>query len=137
MSSGPVPSTLCRLGDLGQCKSGTKVRFLGWYCLDASVKLTVLTGSSVDDYDVNGGALRLKHKYPASSPSHTVNVNIIHVLERLKRHELDIGTWLNVIGYVGRHEDKGLFVQAVAVWDAGDVDLEAYEKAFDARKSST
>jgi hypothetical protein len=97
----------------------------------------VLIGSSVEDYDVNGGALRLKHKYPEPSPSSTVNVNIVHVLERLKRHELDVGTWLNVIGYVGRHEDMGLFVQAVAVWDAGDIDLEAYEKAVDARKSLT
>lgn len=97
----------------------------------------MLTGSSVESYDVNGGALRLKHKYPASSPSSTVNVNVVHVLERLKRHELDVGTWLNVIGYVGRHEDLGPSVQAVAVWDAGDVDLEAYEKVVDAKKSLT
>ncbi|KAF1917568.1 CST complex subunit Ten1 [Ampelomyces quisqualis] len=120
MSSGPVPSTLYRLGDLGQCKSGMKVRFLG----------------CVDNYDVKGGALRLKHQYPASSPLSTVHVNIVHVLERLKRHELDVGTWLNVIGYVGRHE-RALFVQAVAVWDAGDVDVEAYEKAVDERKPCT
>jgi hypothetical protein len=56
------------------------------------------------------------------------------VLERLKPHELDVGTWVNVIGHVERRKDKGVFVQAVAVWDAGNVDLDAYQKAVERRK---
>jgi hypothetical protein len=81
--------------------------------------------------------LRLKHNYPTSSPPVVANVNVEHVLERVKRHELDVGTWLNVIGYVEQRKEKGVFVQAVAVWDAGDVDLEAYERAVETRKQAT
>jgi hypothetical protein len=94
----------------------------------------VLIGSSVNDYVVNTATLRLKHKYPTSGSSTVANVNVEHVLERLKHHELDIGTWLNVIGYVEHRKEKGVFVQAVTVWDAGDVNLEAYEKAIEKRK---
>jgi hypothetical protein len=50
---------------------------------------------------------------------------------------LDVGTWLNVIGYVERKKEEGVFVQAIAVWDAGNVDLEAYEKAVEKRKEAT
>jgi hypothetical protein len=59
------------------------------------------------------------------------------VLERIKRHELDVGTWMNVIGYIEQRKEKGVFVQAVAVWDAGDVDLKAYEMAVEKRKQAT
>jgi hypothetical protein len=49
---------------------------------------------------------------------------------------MDIGTWLNVIGYVERRKDKGVFVQAITVWDAGNVDLGPYEQAVDNRKET-
>jgi hypothetical protein len=65
-----------------------------------------------------------------------VSLDIEHVLERIKRVEMDVGTWINVIGYVERRKDKGVFVQAVAVWDAGNVDLKAYEKAVEKRKET-
>jgi hypothetical protein len=78
--------------------------------------------------------LRLKHDYPASSSPIIANVDIEHVLERIKHHEMDVGTWLNVIGHVVRRKEKGVFVQAVTVWDAGNVDLDAYQKAVDKRK---
>jgi hypothetical protein len=65
-----------------------------------------------------------------------VNLDIEHVLERIKRIEMDVGAWINVIGYVERRKDKGVFVQAVAIWDAGNVDLGAYEKAVEKRKET-
>ena len=80
--------------------------------------------------------LRLKHDYPVSSPPPIANVDIHHVLERITQHEVDVGTWLNVIGYVERTTKKGVFVQAVAVWDAGNVDLVAYEKAVEKRNEA-
>lgn len=80
--------------------------------------------------------MRLKHDYPASTPPRVANVNIEHVLERIKRHELDVGTWINVIGHVERRKEKGIFVQAIAVWDAGNVDLSAYEKAVEKRQEA-
>ncbi|KAF1937118.1 hypothetical protein EJ02DRAFT_357590 [Clathrospora elynae] len=115
--SGPVPSNLVLLSGLAKCAPGTKVRFLG----------------CVDEYMVKTATLRLKHDYPVSSQPTVAHVDIEHVLERIKSHEMDVGTWLNVIGYVERGKPRRVFVQAVAVWDAGNVDLAAYEAAAEKR----
>jgi hypothetical protein len=85
---------------------------------------------------VTTATLRLKHAYPASAKSTVANVDLVHVLERIKGREMDVGAWVNVIGYVDRRREKGVFVQAIAVWDAGDVDLEAYQRAVEERKKS-
>ena len=63
-------------------------------------------------------------------------MNIEHVLESIRRTEVDVGSWINVIGYVERRNEKGIFVQAIAVWSAGNVDLDAYQKAVEARKEA-
>jgi hypothetical protein len=89
---------------------------------------------SVDEYVVKTATLRLKHDYPASGSPVVANVNMEHVLERIKHHELDVGTWLNVIGHVDRRKEQVVFVQAVTVWDAGNVNLDTYQKAVDKRK---
>lgn len=78
--------------------------------------------------------MRLKHNTPVSAAPVIANVDIEHVLEHAKQRDIDVGTWLNVIGYVQRKKEKGVFVQAVTIWDAGNVDLEAYAKAVQARK---
>ncbi|KAF2264982.1 hypothetical protein CC78DRAFT_462681 [Lojkania enalia] len=118
MSSGPPPSKLVLLADLEHCQPGSKVRFLG----------------CVDEYIVPTATLRVKHNYPLSSPPHVANVNIDHVLESVTRISIDVGSWINIIGYVERQPEKGVFVQAITVWDAGNVDLEAYQKAIEAHK---
>ncbi|ORY03028.1 CST complex subunit Ten1 [Clohesyomyces aquaticus] len=118
--SGPPPSRLVLLSALDTCAKGDKVRFLG----------------CVDEYVVEDATLCLKHRYPASAPPKTARVNVRHVLESVKARELDVGSWLNVIGYVELRKEAGIFVQAVAVWDAGDVDLEAYGRAVDARNAA-
>lgn len=68
------------------------------------------------------------------------NVNIEHLLESVKRHEVEVGSWLNVIGYVDREKvnekEKGVHVQAIALWDAGNVDVGAYEQAVESRKEA-
>ncbi|CAE7180018.1 Ten1 domain containing protein [Pyrenophora teres f. teres] len=115
--SAPVASNLVLLSDLPTCAQGTKVRFLG----------------CVDEYIVETATLRLKHHYPVSSPPLIANVDIEHVLEKVKRHEVDVGTWLNVIGYVQRRTNKGVSVQALCIWDAGNPDLAAYTKAVEKR----
>lgn len=86
---------------------------------------------SVDTYLTNTATLRLVHNYPPSRSPKIAHVNIHHVLEVIKRHEVDVGTWLNVIGHVERSRDQpsDICVQAVAVWDAGNVDLDAYHNA--------
>jgi hypothetical protein len=92
---------------------------------------------SVDEYLLKSATLRLKHDRPPSSNTRkTAYVNIGHVLESIQRHEVDVGSWINVIGYVERRKDKGVHVQAVAVWDAGNVDLGAYQSAVEKRKEA-
>lgn len=83
---------------------------------------------------IKTATLRLKHDFSGSSASIVANVNIQHVLERVKRTDLELGTWINVIGHVEHRLEKGIFVQAVAIWDAGNVDLKAYEQAVEKRK---
>jgi len=89
---------------------------------------------SVDEYVVKTATLRMKHDYPHSAASKVANVNIELVLEAVQRTAVDVGSWINVIGYVERRKEEGIFVQAVAVWDAGNVDLDAYERAVEKRK---
>jgi cellulase/cellobiase CelA1 len=91
---------------------------------------------SVDEYVVTTATLRLKHDYPHSDSPRIANVNIEHVLEAVQRSAVDVGSWINVIGYVERQKQQGVFVQAVAVWDAGNLDLDAYEKAVEKRKET-
>ena len=85
---------------------------------------------------VQTATLRLKHNYPAADTAAVANVDIIHVLERIKSREIEVGTWINVIGYVERRKEKGVFVQAIATWDAGNVDVGAYERAVEAKKAA-
>lgn len=134
--SGPVPSHLVLLSDLGRCAPGMKVRFLGWYSSPCQGYRHVLISNSVDEYVAKTATLRLKHNYPTFTSHIVANVNVDHVLEQVKRQELDVGTWLNVMGYVEQRKEKGVFIQAVTIWDADNVDLEAYEKSVEKRKQS-
>ncbi|KAF1965143.1 hypothetical protein BU23DRAFT_35089, partial [Bimuria novae-zelandiae CBS 107.79] len=118
--NGPVASTLVLLEELDKCEPGKKVRFLG----------------CVDEYVVKKATLRLKHTYPVTDTPKIAQVNIEHVLESVKRHEIDVGSWINVIGYVELRNRKGIHVQAVAVWGAGDVNLEVYHRAVEGRKEA-
>ncbi|KAF2006042.1 hypothetical protein P154DRAFT_423333 [Amniculicola lignicola CBS 123094] len=115
----PVASQLVLLSDVGKVEAGVKVRFLG----------------CIEEYHVATGRLRLKHDYPSSLPPPTfVFVDVEHVLETVKHTDLDVGAWINVIGYVERRKEQGVFVQAITIWNAGNVDLDAYQKAVEARK---
>lgn len=74
-------------------------------------------------------------------------VQLDHVLESISPTTTQIGTWLNVIGFIRRDENteckdlqatpilKVVAVDAVMVWDAGSIQLDSYEKALDARKA--
>ncbi|KAF2475364.1 uncharacterized protein BDR25DRAFT_213385 [Lindgomyces ingoldianus] len=118
--SGPLPSRLVLLSELEKCALGEKVRFLG----------------CVDEYVVKSATLCLKHPYPGPSPPKIARVNIDHVLESVKSCEIDVGSWLNVIGYVEARMSHGVGVQAVTVWSAGNVDLDMYQRAVDVRKAA-
>ena len=135
--STPVPSNLVLLSDLELCAPGTKVRFLGWYALRFPTKVwRLIAFLSIDEYIVKTATLRLKHHYPSTGPCITANVDVEHVLEKLRHDAVDVGAWLNVIGYVEQGKAQGIHVQAVAVWDAGNVDVAAYAQAIEKRKAA-
>lgn len=78
------------------------------------------------------------------------HVSIDHILESIKSTEMQIGAWLNVIGYVERppvdrpirklsrrqrvSQPKNVHVQAVMLWSAGAVKVDAYERSVELRK---
>ena len=139
MSSAPIPTTLTLLSHLPSHEIGSKVRFLG--CIDA--------------YDSRRGVLELLHSYPSTAKTTVVaeiDVNII--LETVKREDLELGAWVNVMGYVTEHradrsvtkalkgtenvpsEKAIMAIQAIMLWNAGSINLANYEKAVSQRLQS-
>ena len=124
-ANGPLPTHLTYLTSLSSQNPGAKVRFLG--CIRA--------------YDTQVGVLELMHSYPPSSPSSNMRalVDIGVIVETMKREDLEVGAWVNVVGYVQGHERKAredvltINVQAIMVWGAGSVRLGQYEKAVASR----
>ena len=141
MSSAPLPSTLTLLSQLPQHAPGSKLRFLG----------------CVTSYNSRAGILELQHSYPpllSTVVNAMVYLNLL--LENIKREDMEIGAWVNVVGYLGdvamdaeennrrrkraRDEEfsKGrrtlrVEVQAVLLWNAGGVKLTDYEKVVEER----
>jgi vacuolar-type H+-ATPase subunit D/Vma8 len=71
------------------------------------------------------------------------------VRETLNRAVLQVGAWVNVVGYImngksvaeavevdTRDESVMVKVQAIMLWDAVAIDLEQYEQAVQARKDA-
>ena len=147
MNNGPLPTTLVFLSDLPSQAHGDKVRFLG----------------CVTRYSISTGVLELQHVSQLSSARTIValvDVNVI--LESLKREDMEVGAWVNVVGYVqemlkgGKGEQRQeqgkaisvkkngnwarggpkammVRVHAVMLWSAGAVKIGEYEKVLEAR----
>ena len=147
MNSGPLPTRLVFLSDLPTQAHGNKVRFLG----------------CVTRYVISRGVLELQHAYhpPPRKPTVAlVDVNV--VLESLKGEDMQVGAWVNVMGYVeevlkegkreqGQEQGKteqmkrkghsvregprvvGVRVQAIMLWSAGGVKIEEYERTLGER----
>lgn len=129
-ANGPLPTHLTFLSSLASHPTGTKVRFLG----------------CVTGYDVHHGILRLAHAYPSNaslsplSSNATAVVDVTVIVDSLKRDILEVGAWLNVIGYVKEQRQGGnkggsgsVGVQATMIWAATGVRLGEYEKAVEGR----
>ncbi|KAL1988152.1 hypothetical protein VTN96DRAFT_682 [Rasamsonia emersonii] len=134
--NGPPPTRQVFLYELASLPLHSKVRFLG----------------CVSRYDISTGRLILEHKPAAASaasatttpiPTTTVPVDINHLLETIKAEDLQVGAWLNVIGYVREDEEKrhskddderkkdqtpAIYVEAVMVFSAGAVNVGEYER---------
>lgn len=138
MTAGPLPTTLTFLSSLPSIPAGQKVRFLG----------------CVTHYALSSGNLSLQHAYPSTQACNNialVDVNLL--LEGLKREDMQVGTWVNVVGYVeGRVKGRGengavgegggrevvkVRVKAVMLWSAGGVEIGKYERALEGRLRAT
>ena len=147
MNNGPLPTTLVFLSDLPSQAHGDKVRFLG----------------CVTRYSISTGVLELQHVSqlsPARTTVALVDVNVI--LESLKREDMEVGAWVNVVGYVeevlkddkrqeGQAQGKAIAmkkngncaregprammvrIHAVMLWSAGAVKIGEYEKVLEER----
>ena len=135
MSNGPLPTTITFLTHLPTHPQGTKVRFLG----------------CVTKYDLSTGVLELQHAYPTTFDTTVVAlVDVNLLLENLKREDIVVGAWLNIVGYIeeimNKREKVRVFdgnmgqgriprvnlvkVQAIMLWSAGSVKIGEYERAL-------
>ena len=92
MSSAPLPiTTLTLLSHLPTHTQGSKLRFLG----------------CVTSFDSRTGILELHHHHhrypspPLASTTILASVDVNLLLETIKRQDLEVGAWVNVIGYLG------------------------------------
>ncbi|KAL9624571.1 MAG: hypothetical protein Q9160_001235 [Pyrenula sp. 1 TL-2023] len=135
VNAGPAPSKQVFLYEIPQLAAGSKIRFLG----------------CVTSYGVENATLTLAHYYPKTLPKAAeVAVNVELVLESITKDELQVGCWLNVIGYVQRPPRKrkrqqkgsetidngGTTVQAVMLWNAGALNVGNYERVVEASKAT-
>ena len=135
MSNGPLPTTITFLAQLPTHPQGTKVRFLG----------------CVTKYDLSTGVLELQHTYPTTFDTMVVAlVDVNLLLENLKREDIVVGAWVNIVGYIEEIMNKKekvrvldgnmgqgriprvdlVKVQAIMLWSAGSVKIGEYERAL-------
>ena len=140
--NGPPSSILTFLTSLPTHPQGTKVRFLG----------------CVTRYNDRDGILELQHAYPLTAKPVLALVDVNVVLETTARSELEVGAWVNIIGYVaneavesqGREREKRpgrgtlkerghvedlmrVPIDATSVWGTGPLRIAEYEQAVEGR----
>ncbi|CAD0112533.1 unnamed protein product [Aureobasidium uvarum] len=118
--SSPLPSRLCAISQLSMLRSGDKVRFLG----------------CVNQYHESTALLSLFHNFPSSQDQQTTQVDISQLLDTIDHQHLQVGAWLNVIGYITPSASKSRpKIQAIIVWSAGAINLQQYENALISRQT--
>ncbi|KAI6248550.1 hypothetical protein HI914_03514 [Erysiphe necator] len=123
IQNGPVPSRLTLLSDLPKFPPASKVRFLG----------------CVTKYSHREATLTLEHNYPPGA-SLRVQVDIRLLLETIQSTQCQIGSWVNVIGYIESAPNKtipttskagSIYVQGIILWSTGPSKIDWYEKALE------
>lgn len=94
---------------------------------------------SVQNYNASTATLELVHSATTPGKNTVVYVDITAVLETVKHTELEVGAWINVVGYLvkvprkasdskhSRSVPRHAYVQAIMLWSAGSVKLDEYE----------
>ncbi|EEQ33821.1 conserved hypothetical protein [Microsporum canis CBS 113480] len=140
---GPPPTRIIFLSQIPACPLGYKVRFLG--CVS---KYNATTGRLTLEHNCNVGGVH--------SRNHRVEVDINLLLGDINHTSIQIGVWLNVLGYIRedsfyddyrRNKDESIskireqkvqktaalpvYIQAVMILPAGSVRIGEYEKVLD------
>lgn len=104
---------------------------------------------SIHERDANKAQIILRDKFPTTSSEHpTAVVNIVNILENLNHELLQVGSWVNLMGYVratpksAKHDSKSskdgddsrsssraVHVEATMMWSAGAIKLDKYRTA--------
>lgn len=112
---------------------------------------------SVSKYDVARGILILDHSYSRADRTRTsrnaIDVDINLLLESIKHTELQVGSWLNVVGYVRRQgiqestatgikrsgpsvtlrsatDGPPIYIEAIMAFSAGAIHVGEYERVL-------
>lgn len=89
---------------------------------------------SVNQYHEPTASVFVFHHFPSQGP-HTAQVDISQLLDTIDRQNLQIGAWLNIIGYITPSASKSRSkVQAITLWSAGAINLQQYETALVLRR---
>ncbi|KAF1808414.1 hypothetical protein P152DRAFT_385522, partial [Eremomyces bilateralis CBS 781.70] len=115
----PIPSQLILLSDLPKVDPTEKVRFL----------------SCVQSYDPAKGLILGHNCQSRLGAQVSAVVEISHLLPDISPQLLQVGEWVNVIGYVQENPGNTSFkpepqhvpIQAVMLWSAGAIDIAEYE----------
>lgn len=148
-SSTPLPSRVYFITQLQHLDPGDKVRFIGWSVISISEdKQTSDMTSSVNNYSEKTAILELFHNFPQArnAAKSTVHLDITDLLESLRREDLEVGAWVNVVGSIqasanpstatGRNGLQEIpKVKAVMLWSAGSINMGEYEKALTERQA--
>lgn len=91
---------------------------------------------SVNQYHEPTALLYVFHDFP-SKGHYTAQVDISQLLDTIDRQNLQIGAWLNIIGYITPSASKSRSnVQAITLWSAGAINLQQYETALVLRQTT-
>lgn len=116
-------------------------------CQQTIIDIQSTNSNSVSRYDVVRGRLELEHSFPPLQgrakrkdplkASRRVSVDIYHVLKTITRDQLQVGSWLNVFGYIRSdtqakedNNNSQLYVEAVMISDAGAIRMVEYEQSL-------
>lgn len=87
--------------------------------------------TSVNQYHHSSALLSLFHRFPSPQDNHIAWVDISQLLDSVNQQHLEVGAWLNVIGYVAPSSSKSCTrIQAIMLWSAGSINLQQYETAL-------
>lgn len=133
----PEPTHLVLFEQVHMQETGTKIRVLG----------------CVQEYMIDTATIVLKGEYTAStSPDLTVFAGISNVLESVNSELLQVGAWVNIVGYAKprtlisaptKKHKKGSkplsipSIEVLLIWSAGAVKLTEYQSAVRSFQSTS